>query len=34
LFAAGHGKEALSASMLATDPTEPQTFEIVLPQLA
>jgi ATP-dependent Lon protease len=34
LFAAGHGKEALSALMLAVDPTEPQTFEIVLPQLA
>ena len=34
LFTAGHGLEALSALMLAADPTEPQTFEIVLPQLA
>jgi hypothetical protein len=34
LFAAGHGKAALSALMLAADPTEPRTFEIVLPQLA
>jgi ATP-dependent Lon protease len=34
LFVAGHGKEALCAMMLAADPTEPQTFEIVLPQLA
>lgn len=34
LFAAGHGKEALCALMLAADPIEPQTFEIVLPQLA
>ena len=34
LFAAGHGKEALSALMLAADPMEPQTFAIVLPQLA
>jgi hypothetical protein len=34
LFAAGHGMEALSALMLAADPAEPQTFEIVLPQLA
>jgi ATP-dependent Lon protease len=33
LFAQGHGKEALSALMLAADPTEPKTFEIVLPQL-
>ena len=34
LFAQGHGKEALGALMLAADPTEPKTFEIVLPQLA
>jgi ATP-dependent Lon protease len=34
LFAAGHGEAALSALMLATDPTEPWTFEIVVPQLA
>ena len=34
LFAQGHGKEALSALMLGADPTEPKTFEIVLPQLA
>jgi hypothetical protein len=34
LLAEGHGKEALSALMLAADPTEPQTLEIVLPQLA
>jgi ATP-dependent Lon protease len=33
LFAEGHGKEALSALMLTADPTEPQTFEIVLPPL-
>ncbi|QOZ33198.1 AAA family ATPase [Bradyrhizobium sp. CCBAU 53421] len=33
LFAGGRGEEALSALMLAVDPTEPQTFEIVLPQL-
>ena len=31
LLAEGHGKEALSALMLAADPTEPQTLEIVLP---
>lgn len=34
LFAAGHGEEALAALMLAADPVVPQTFEIVLPQLA
>jgi ATP-dependent Lon protease len=34
LFAAGRGEEALAALMLAADPAEPQTFEIVLPQLA
>jgi ATP-dependent Lon protease len=34
LFAAGRGEEALSALMLAADPAEPQSFEIVLPQLA
>lgn len=34
LFAQGHSEEALSALMLAADPTEPKTFEIVLPQLA
>lgn len=34
LFAAGYGQEALSALMLAVDPTDPQTFEIALPQLA
>jgi ATP-dependent Lon protease len=34
LFTASHGQEALSALMLAADPTEPQTFAIVLPQLA
>jgi hypothetical protein len=34
LFAAGRGEEALGALMLAADPTGPQTFEIVLPQLA
>jgi ATP-dependent Lon protease len=34
LFASGHGEEALSALMLAADATEPQTFEIVLPQIA
>lgn len=33
LFAAGHGKEALAALMLAVDPVKPQTFEILLPQL-
>ncbi|WFU53639.1 AAA family ATPase [Bradyrhizobium pachyrhizi] len=33
LFAEGRGEEALSALMLSVDPTEPQTFEIVLPQL-
>jgi ATP-dependent Lon protease len=33
LFAAGRGEEALAALMLAADPAEPQTFEIVLPQL-
>jgi len=33
LFAAGRGEEALAALMLAADPTEPQTFEIMLPQL-
>jgi ATP-dependent Lon protease len=33
LFAAGHGTEGLGALMLAADPTEPRTFEIVLPQL-
>jgi ATP-dependent Lon protease len=33
LFAAGRGADALAALMLAADPTEPQTFEIVLPQL-
>jgi ATP-dependent Lon protease len=34
LFAAGRGEEALAALMLAADPAIPQTFEIVLPQLA
>jgi ATP-dependent Lon protease len=34
LFAAGRGEEALCALMLAADPTEPQTFEIMLPHLA
>jgi ATP-dependent Lon protease len=34
LFAAGRGVEALAALMLAADPAEPQTFEILLPQLA
>lgn len=34
LFAAGRGEEALAALMLAVDPAKPQTFEIVLPQLA
>jgi ATP-dependent Lon protease len=34
LFAAGHGTEGLAALMLAADPCEPMTFEIVLPQLA
>jgi hypothetical protein len=34
LFAAGRGEEALAALMLAADPAAPQTFEIVLPQLA
>ena len=34
LFAAGHGAEGLAALMLAADPAEPMTFEIVLPQLA
>ncbi|TCU60482.1 ATPase family protein associated with various cellular activities (AAA) [Bradyrhizobium sp. R2.2-H] len=34
LFAAGHGEEAIAALMLAADPVEPQTFEIVLPQLS
>ncbi|MEH2560105.1 ATP-dependent Lon protease [Bradyrhizobium algeriense] len=34
LFAAGHGEEALAALMLAADPAVPQSFEIVLPQLA
>jgi ATP-dependent Lon protease len=34
LFAAGRGEEALAALMLAADPAKPQTFEIVLPQLA
>jgi ATP-dependent Lon protease len=34
LFAAGRGEEALAALMLAADPVKPQTFEIVLPQLA
>ncbi|MFI5002535.1 MAG: AAA family ATPase [Reyranellales bacterium] len=33
LFAAGRGEEALAALMLAADPAEPQTFQIVLPQL-
>jgi ATP-dependent Lon protease len=33
LFAAGRGEEALAALMLAADTAEPQTFEIVLPQL-
>jgi ATP-dependent Lon protease len=33
LFAAGRGEEALAALMLAADPAEPQTFEIMLPQL-
>ncbi|MCC8944194.1 AAA family ATPase [Bradyrhizobium sp. Arg62] len=33
LFAGGRGEEALSALMLAVDPTELRTFEIVLPQL-
>jgi ATP-dependent Lon protease len=34
LFAAGHGEEGFAALMLAADPTEPNTFEIVLPQLS
>jgi ATP-dependent Lon protease len=34
LFARGRGEEALAALMLAADPATPQTFEIVLPQLA
>jgi ATP-dependent Lon protease len=34
LFAASRGEEALGALMLAAEPAEPQTFEIVLPQLA
>lgn len=34
LFAAGNGEEALAALMLAADPTIPQTFEIILPQIA
>jgi len=34
LFAAGRGEEALAALMLAADPSVPQSFEIVLPQLA
>jgi hypothetical protein len=34
LFATGHGEEALAALMLAADTVIPQTFEIVLPQLA
>ena len=34
LFAAGRGEEALAALMLAADPAEPRTFELVLPQLA
>ena len=34
LFAGGHGEEALAALMLAADPVEPQSFELVLPQLA
>ena len=34
LFAASRGAEAHGALMLAADPAEPQTFEIVLPQLA
>jgi hypothetical protein len=33
LFAAGRGEEGLAALMLAADPAEPQTFEIVLPQI-
>jgi ATP-dependent Lon protease len=33
LFAAGHGMEGLAALMLAADPCERRTFEIVLPQL-
>jgi ATP-dependent Lon protease len=31
LFVAGHSEAALGALMLAADPTEPRTFEIVLP---
>jgi ATP-dependent Lon protease len=34
LFAAERGEEALAALMLAADPAKPQTFEVVLPQLA
>jgi len=34
LVAAGHGEEAIAALMLAADPVEPQTFEIMLPQLS
>jgi ATP-dependent Lon protease len=34
LFGARRGEEALGALMLAADPTEPLTFEIVLPPLA
>src|SRR6185437_2301338 len=33
LFPVGRGEEALAALMLAADATEPETFEIVLPQL-
>jgi ATP-dependent Lon protease len=33
LFVRGRGEEALAALMLAADPVQPQTFEIVLPQL-
>src|ERR1700756_4673188 len=33
-FAADRGEEAPAALSLAADPAEPQTFEIVLPQLA
>jgi ATP-dependent Lon protease len=34
LFGARRGEEALAALMLAADPAEPRTFEIVLPPLA
>src|SRR5262245_6743928 len=33
LFAVGSGEEALAALVLAADPAQPRTFEILLPQL-